>query len=173
MIRPRRLISAITLALPLLASCGYQLGYRLPEGVGTLAVPIFHNATFPLRREVEYDLTEAVRKEFHARSPLRVVDSDRADLVLRGTIVEFRELLLADEERDRKVESSLVAVVDLTLEDHVNGTRREYRVTTAEPFSTASGESFGSRQAGALSNLAERIVAQVEYWGDYELNQEL
>ncbi len=170
---PGGLIYTLVLLLTVSLGCGYRLGYRTPPQVSTLAVPIFHNATFPLRRDVEYDLTEIVRKEFHTRTRLRIIDSDKADMTLKGTIVDFREVLIADEDRDRKVESSLIAIVDVTLEDHVNGVRREYRVTTTEPFSTASGESFRSTRAGALTNLAERIIAQVEYWDDYEVEEEI
>ena len=152
----------------LIAGCGYSLGYRKPPGVSSIAVPIFHNSTFPLRREVEYDLTRRVRRALHARTSLRIVDSDHADLLVQGTIVEFREVLVIDEDRDRKVESSLVATVDLIVEDRRNGVRTRHRVTTSEPFSVAAGETFGSRRADALGNLAERIVARVEYWDDYE-----
>ena len=39
--------------------CGYSLGYRAPTGVETIAIPIFQNVTFPLWREVEYEVTES------------------------------------------------------------------------------------------------------------------
>lgn len=160
-----RILSLMILALP---GCGYTLGYRTPPGVETVGVPIFQNTTFPLRREVEFDLTSRVRKGLERRSPLRVVHSGEADLVLRGTILEFRESLVIEGERDSRVESNLVAVVDVALEDYVNGTRLVRRITTTEPFSVAAGESFETGRGRAIDNLAERIVSFVEYWDEYD-----
>jgi hypothetical protein len=155
----------------LCGACGYQLGYRVPPDVYTIAVPIFENSTFPARREIEFELTALVRKEFQHRSPLRLVESDQADLVLRGRIVEFKEYLVAEGRQDRKEESSLTAVVDLILEDRRNQTTTPHRVTAQEPFSVELGESFRSGQQRALANLAERIVSQVEYWEEEEVSE--
>ena len=55
---------ALLLLVVALVGCGYTLGYRRPEGVFNLAVPVFRNETFPLRREIEIELTRAVRQEF-------------------------------------------------------------------------------------------------------------
>jgi hypothetical protein len=160
------LLLLLTAALP---GCGYSLGYIAPPDVQTVAVPIFHNATFPLRRDVEYKLTSAVRKEILERTTLRLVDSDEAHMVLRGRIVEFRELLVVEGDRDVKVESSVFAAVDLSLEDQVNKFRVQLpRVTTTEPFSARASDSFESSTGNVVERLAERIVAAMEYWDDYD-----
>jgi hypothetical protein len=146
--------------------CGYTVGFIAPPGASTIAVPIFHNSTLGLRREIEYELSLLVRRELQQRTELRLVDAESADLVLRGNIVEFREDLVVDENRNRKVESTLSASVDVSLEDHINLARYTRRVTTREPFSPALGETFDETSPRALQNLAERIVAAIEYWGD-------
>lgn len=162
-------IILLACALVSLVGCGYSLGHRAPPGVRTVAIPIFHNATFPLRREVEFNLTSAVRQELQRRSSLRLVDSENADMVLRGTILEFRETLLVEGDRDEKVESSVFAVVSLALEDKFNGYEIELpRVTTSEPFSPSNQGSFESGSRSVVERLAERIVAAMEYWDDYE-----
>lgn len=44
----------------LVCGCGYAAGYRLPGGVEVVNVPVFDNQTFPLRRDVELDLTRQI-----------------------------------------------------------------------------------------------------------------
>ena len=82
----------------------------------TVAVPTFDNATFPLRRDVEYELSRAVRRQFLARTDLRLVEQDRADLVVYGKITEFRERVIAEGVRDEKLESNIRITVLLTVE---------------------------------------------------------
>src|SRR5208283_3644753 len=53
----------------------------------TVAVPIFTNKDF--RRGVEFQLTEAVKKQIEARAPYKVVARDHADTVLEGQITSI------------------------------------------------------------------------------------
>ena len=156
-------LAAALLALP---GCGYTLGFRTPEGVTTVAVPIFQNATFPLRREIEFDLTSAFRQELQARTALRLVDENASpDMVLRGRIVEFREWVVAEGARDEKTESSVVATVEIAVENYLARTARIERVSDVEPFSTAAGESFATGRDRAIRKLAEKLLVRVEDWG--------
>jgi hypothetical protein len=79
--------------LVLLATCG--CGYRvagsgkavhLPENIHTISIPAFQNATTTYR--VEQVLTQAVVREFEARTRYRVIlqDDGTADAVLRGIV---------------------------------------------------------------------------------------
>ena len=70
----RRLLAAAALVFAAAAGCGYTPGYRTPASVSTISVPIFDNHTFPLRREVEYDLTSAFRRQIQSRTALSIVD---------------------------------------------------------------------------------------------------
>jgi hypothetical protein len=163
---PALLRGAAVVAL-VAAGCGYSLGYRAPSEARSIAVPIFRNATFPIRREVEFELSNRVRQELGRLSSLRLADSEDADLILRGTIVEFRESLVVEGRGDEKIESNLVAVVDCVLENRLaGGARREFRVTTSEPFSTALGETLADRRGRALQDLAQRVVLGAEDWGE-------
>jgi hypothetical protein len=146
------------------AGCGYSLGVRSPPGVETVAVPIFNNATFPLRRDVEYEVTSALRKEIQTRTPLRLVSSEQADLVVHGTVAEFDEWVVAEGRQDEKVESNLRITVDLIVEDYRNRVRRDIRVQDVEPFSVASGETIDVARLQAVGNLAEKIVQALEEW---------
>lgn len=158
--------ATLSLVVCLLAGCGYSLGYQAPPGARTIAVPIFQNATVGLRRELEYDLTLLVRREIQSRTDLTLADSESADLVLRGTIREFREDIVVEGQRDRKEESNVRAIVDVVLEDYLNGVKYPRRVRDDQPFSPRQGEDFADGRRRALENLAERIVASIEYWAE-------
>jgi hypothetical protein len=71
-----------------LSSCGYRVGgtaSRLPPGLKVIAVPALLNRTNQYR--VEQRMTQAVVREFLARTKYRIVSTeDSADAVLRGEI---------------------------------------------------------------------------------------
>ena len=83
--------------------CGYSLGYRTPPSVARIAVPIFDNQTFPLRREVELELTRAFREEIQSRTSLILTTEADADMVVYGTVNDFEERVVAEGPRDEKI----------------------------------------------------------------------
>lgn len=146
------------------AGCGYSPGYRSPPGVRSIAVPIFDNQTFPLRREVEYQLTDALRKEMQAATGLRLVASDAADMAVYGTVRDFREKLVSEGKHDVKLESTIVIVVDLVVEDYVNAKQWRESVTVREPLSIELGQTLEQATQVALRRLAKKILEQIESW---------
>ena len=80
----------------LLQGCGYRLGVQTPPCVYRIAVPTFTNQTFPLRRDIETELTSALRKEIQGRTGLRLVADGQSDMTVYGWIREFREKVLAE-----------------------------------------------------------------------------
>lgn len=147
------------------AGCGYTSGYRMPEGVHALAVPIFRNETFPLRREVEFDLTRAVRREFESRTDVRLVDRDRADAVLEGTVVEFEERILSEGRNDVVQESSVEIGVRCRLVNVASGeVLFDEHIRDQSSFSPLRGETVDTARAESIDEIAERLVARVEGW---------
>jgi hypothetical protein len=75
----------------LLSACGYHVGgtgSQLPPGLKVIAVPAMKNDT--TRYRVEQRMTEAVVREFIARTKYRIVSGeDSADAVLHGEITSF------------------------------------------------------------------------------------
>lgn len=71
-----------------LSSCGYRVGgtaSRLPPGLKVIAVPALENRTNQYR--VEQRMTQAVVREFLARTKYRIVSTEEsADAVLHGEI---------------------------------------------------------------------------------------
>jgi len=147
-----------------LSGCGYSSAFRAPAGVRTIAVPTFNNATFPLRRELEYELTAALRREVLSRTNLKLVDTSDADLVVHGTIREFREPVVAEGRRDQVLESTLVMSVTVIVEDYARGKRWQENVRKDEPFSVQLGETLEQARDRAIANIAERILLVVESW---------
>src|SRR5690606_23700927 len=74
----------------LVASCasdpskGYSTQSVYPEGLSSVAVPIFTNRTYV--RDLEFELTDALIKEIEARTPYKVTPESRADSILLGHI---------------------------------------------------------------------------------------
>ena len=69
------------------SGCGYRVVGRanaLPAGAHTIAIPAFTNRTTTYR--IEQILTEAVVREFIARTKYRVVPESGADLSLQGEV---------------------------------------------------------------------------------------
>lgn len=84
-------ISWILTAFFTASGCGYHVVGRantLPAGAHTIAIPAFTNRTTAYR--IEQILTEAVVREFIARTKYRVVpEVDGADLSLQGEVTNI------------------------------------------------------------------------------------
>lgn len=155
------LLCAVVYPLP---GCGYRLGVRTPPGVYRIAVPTFTNQTFPLRRDIETELTSALREEIQGRTALRLVSDGQSDMTVYGWVREFRERVLAEGELDEKLESMISIRIDLRIEDYVNKTVREEKVVETQPLSVSRGESIDTARKRAIDNLAEKILLKVEPW---------
>jgi len=79
------------LLLAAMAGCGYHTGGKgaqLPSNIKTIAIPAFRNET--PRFKVEQILTQAVVREFLARTRFRVQPrTDGSDALLSGTVIQF------------------------------------------------------------------------------------
>lgn len=120
----RILLTAIAAALLAgLAGCGYHtLGAatRLPPTVRTLSVPVFQTRTETYHTETM--MTQAVIREFLARTRLRVTPSTSgdADATLHGTILQQQVLPLTFNtatQQSSSYEITIIASVTLTARD--------------------------------------------------------
>ena len=59
------------------SGCGYMVGNGFGPEIRTVSVPLFQNNTY--RRNIEYQLTEAVQKEIQNRTPFRLAGGDAQD----------------------------------------------------------------------------------------------
>jgi outer membrane lipopolysaccharide assembly protein LptE/RlpB len=115
----RFVIAPIALALFGLSGCGYHtLGAatHLPPDVHTLSVPVFATRTEAYHTETA--MTEAVIREFAARTRFRVTPNEGpdADAVLRGTILKESVAPLTYNSSTQQSSSFLITlVVSVTL----------------------------------------------------------
>jgi outer membrane lipopolysaccharide assembly protein LptE/RlpB len=103
------------------AGCGYHtVGHSdaLPPNIRTIAIPAFdsHSQTF----RIEQLLTDAVIREFNARTQFHVIPTLRpdADAVLKGTVLSASAAPLAYDSQTGRAVSALVTVsMQVTLTD--------------------------------------------------------
>jgi outer membrane lipopolysaccharide assembly protein LptE/RlpB len=151
--------------LGLAVACGYHVagrGSNLPAEWKTLAVVTFENKT--LRYRIEQRLTEAVVREFLARTSYRVIPvEDNADAVLRGEVVALETYPVLFDTATGRATTQLVTVrMKVRLTDRRSGQviyqndeylfREQYEVST-------DVKSFFEEQDPALGRLARDFAA--------------
>ncbi len=116
--RPSSLIVVLLILLTFLPSCGYHIsgtGGIVPEGVKTISIPVFFNATN--EPYVDVEVTQAVVEEFMTDGRLQVVGLDGAEIVLRGKVVKYEVTPLAYNPQAYVQQYRVYLVVDASLED--------------------------------------------------------
>ena len=105
----------IAYCLSLGVGCGYHTSshaqVNLPQGINTVAIPIFVNKTQSYR--VEQVLTQAVVREFTSRSAYKVVNNDdgTSDAVLKGTVISTQLSPLTYDSQTGRASSAIVQIV--------------------------------------------------------------
>ena len=92
-------------------------GSHLTAGVKTIFIPVFENKT--MEPIIEEELTTAVIREFLKDGRIVVAESSRADMVLKGSVVSYKETpvsLTSDAEQD-VLEYRVTVTTHLTLLD--------------------------------------------------------
>lgn len=150
---------------------GYQVGnqtlYR-PD-VQTIHVPMFRSSSF--RDGLGEQLTEAVVKEIQLKTPYRVVCESDADSLLTGHIIDERKTILAEDVNDVPRNIGTDFVVQLRWESRQGDLLRDQYVAlppVLQISQTANlipegGQSIVTAHQRAIRQLAEQIVAQLEY----------
>ena len=86
----RRVLYVLISSL-LFSSCGYHLvgyGSALPSHIRTIAIPVFKNTS--TEPNIHRDATDAIRQIFIIDGRLRLVDTSKADLLMRGTLTDYQ-----------------------------------------------------------------------------------
>lgn len=164
-------VGVFVLCAMLPGCAGYQVGnqtlYR-PD-VQTVHVPIFESDSF--RKDFGERLTEAVTKEILLKTPYRVVCAADADSILTGRITDESKVVLAEDTNDvpRNIGTDLVARIrwesrsgDL-LRENLVALPPILQISQSANLIPEGGQSIATAHQHALSQLAEQIVAQMEY----------
>ncbi|NIA17197.1 MAG: hypothetical protein GWO86_02500 [Planctomycetes bacterium] len=148
-------------AAALIVGCsGYSNQSLYSRDVRSVYVEMFENTSF--RRDVEYELTDAIAKRIEAETPYKIIsDRSRADTIISGKITSLSASTVSIEpETGRAIESQAEVIANFSWKNLRTG---EYLVESTN-VSAAAGyvefqeQSFGNAAKVAVSRLAERIV---------------
>ena len=143
---------------------GYSNESLFPEDVGSVCLEMFDNQTF--RRNVEYELSDALSKRIEAETPYKIVSSpDRADTVMSGQIVSIGQLALSIERETGRVlerEVELKAVVNWKNLKTGQLLIDNRSVSASASYSTYQMQDFRYASTLAANNLARKIVELME-----------
>ncbi len=145
-----------------LSGCGYSSSAVFQDDVKTVYVDMFESRTF--RRDLEFMLTEAVKKRIATDTPYRVAAKEKADTILRGEVLEARQTAYAPDFRTRQPrEKQLTLVVRVQWKDVRNGKMLVDRplLLQSVDYTPAAGETEPFARQKDVDRLAARIVAQM------------
>ena len=145
----------------MLGGCLWKYGFAgggLPSHVKTVAVLPLENQT--AAPELTRELTDALRTGIESRLGLRAASEDKADALVRGTIVRYEPdapvAYSADPTRSTQVRRRLQIVIDIEIVDQVSG-----KVLWGKKGLMAEGEYSDRSDTGGRRQAIEKIVQEV------------
>jgi hypothetical protein len=155
----RKLPPAVLLVgLGLMSGCGYSTGGLYREGVKTVYVEMFQSREF--RRGIEFQLTEAVRKQIDRQTPYRNAPKNKADTIITGEILEWREATLGREPTGQARETAGTLAIRYRWQDMRTGKLLvdQPRLLTTVEYVRPVGETVYNARDDAVDRMARRIV---------------
>ncbi|MDY0221073.1 MAG: LPS assembly lipoprotein LptE [Desulfobacterium sp.] len=161
----KSLISGTLAALVLLLTgCGYTFSNSgpLPGNVSRISVVMFENLSFETGAESIF--TSALIRELVQKSDAMVVDRDKAEAVITGTVRSITVGALTRSADDAVVERQVSAVIDLDMVDSSGEAIWSVRsFSLSEAFTARSDNALdeaGKREAieKIAARISERIV---------------
>ncbi|HUR26918.1 MAG TPA: LPS assembly lipoprotein LptE [Planctomycetota bacterium] len=160
-----RCVSTI-LASTLLA-CGYQAGLVAPEGTRTIGVEFFGNDG-PLR-DVEVQLQDELAQSIQRMVHLRLVDPARADLIVRGRVIDYSRRAGVKSPQNQLLETGVRITVEAFLIDPTRRfdpqgrlltlrVLRQARTTTESGYRIVEPDGERAARKRAMRNLADRLA---------------
>jgi hypothetical protein len=164
-----------------LVGCGYSTGSLLPSSLKTIYVDNFknkidigkevtENQRYTLYRPgLENDVTNTIAERFVLDGNLKMANKDEADVILRGSVVDYRQEALRYDENDNVEEYRIKVTVDMELSDVVNNKIlwQENGFIGESTYKTqgrlATSEDVAREEA--IEDLARRVVERtIEGW---------
>jgi hypothetical protein len=141
------------------AGCGYRAGGPYRSDIRTVYVDMAGSKEF--RRDLEFTLTEAIKKRIGTDTPYRLAAREKADTILVTEILEERQAALAPDFRSRQPrEKQLTLAVRVQWKDVRTG-----RILVDHPalvqavdYLAATGETEKFAQERGIDRLAQKIV---------------
>ncbi|MEK6560408.1 MAG: LptE family protein [Nitrospirota bacterium] len=160
-------IPALLCSLLILSACGYHMagtGSHLTPGMKSVFIPVFENKT--MEPIVEEELTPAVIREFLHDGRIEVVDRSRADMVLEGSVVSYKETPVSfDDSNDaseNELEYRITVTTHLILLQNNSLSLWEKDITSTAEY-TVSSDVMTTRvsKLSALREIARNLSQEV------------
>lgn len=145
-----------------MASCGYTSRSLIDQNVQSVYVPIFDNDTF--RRDLEYDLTKAIKEEILFGTQLKIVDEKHADTILTGILKDVQENVLIENPDAVTIESRVNVFVQFSWLDQRTGRILidKQNVAASAEFIATRNEDVRTGEIEAFVNTARKIINLME-----------
>ena len=146
------------------AGCGYTAGFTMPEGIETIHVKVFEGETF--YRGLDFDITQALKREILARTDLKVVREKDADVVLSGTVDKVEEFVLREDANDVPQEMQIKLTISAVAKDRAGKVLfQEKKLNRSVRYVIVIGEDQRLARSRALQEVAEELVYRLaEKW---------
>ena len=143
----------------LLPSCGYRLvgyGSALPPHIRTIAIPVFKNVS--PEPNIHREATDAVRQIFITDGRLKLVDINKADLLIRGILTDYYLRAVSFSGKDVAEEYVVRLGVEVEVYDRV-----KKKIILNQKFTTQWDYRAGS---DVIDSESARFVALKEAYDD-------
>ena len=147
------------------SACGYHIAGKadlVPKSIHTIAIPAFANAT--TRYRLTDRLPQVISREFITRTRYQIVsDSDQADAVLRGTVINFISYpILVDQATGRPSGLQVIVVMQVSLVERATGkvifTRPNYELRDRYEISVTNANQYFDESAPAVDRLSRTVA---------------
>ena len=177
----KKICQLLVISTVLLSGCGYTTGSLLPAHLKTISIENFANK-IPITDEIsdrnryktyrpllEVDVTRAIIDRFIFDGHLRVVQKKDANLILEGSLVDFRREPTKYGYNDTIDQYRIAIFVDIQLVDAGTGkvmwSERNFAGSDYYFTTGPQQKSENSAVADALEDLARRVVERtIEVW---------
>jgi hypothetical protein len=142
----------------LLSGCGYSSGGLYRENVCTVYVDMFQSKEF--RRGIEFQLTEALRKQIDRSTPYRNAPKQKADSIITGEVLEWREAMLGRNIYDQPREKAGSLIIRYRWQDMRTGKILvdQPRLVTTVEYVPPVGETVYNARDDAVDRMARLVV---------------
>ena len=174
------LLLALGVILDVGGCCGYRTGFLIPADIRTIHVRMPANETFwreAVKRDnlegdtdsaillqpsqtIEVDLAERLKNEIVRQTPLRIVDEDRADSILKTTITRLEPTVLIRNSEDEALSQRVTVQVDFQWVERRSGRVIASGSGVARPtdYNAARGEDFTMATRKSFDFIARQII---------------
>lgn len=152
-------------AIAFFAGCAnYQIGTTLPKHLKTVYVETLRNQTG--EPQVETTITAAILREFQRDGQLKVVSRDDADVVITGTLTEYKLEPMRYDRNNPKTTREYRAIIrgEIIAMDEVKGRRLVKQKVSGSTKLAATGDLVTARRNAlpdAALDLGDEIVEAV------------